>query len=325
MSTSPSEAQANVRKHFSSSILLWVRTDQPRQTGMDYWKGPHSKIISATPGLEEYRQIHLAEVNPGLWPATPGVETDIPVERKIDGVAEVTFRSPLSPLLGRKQTRLAYKDEINVFRRTLLYAGLPNSSRWYDVAEPGEKVGARALIYLRRRDGVGAGDFRKFVNKELVPALAGTGALRELRTQIFLPWNEKTLGHPERRARQPGRPAVPRVADPRASPTPQARAAFFDGREIESLSNTLAPLASAIHAYDVDRGADLRQGRHDPPALSAVAKQEETCGWWWCSVGRFGRSAGGRRRIRTSVGYAGDFTGRSLWPLGHPPVVHLRG
>jgi uncharacterized protein YajQ (UPF0234 family) len=27
----------------------------------------------------------------------------------------------------------------------------------------------------------------------------------------------------------------------------------------------------------------------------------------------------GRRRIRTSVGIAGDFTDRSLWPLGHPP------
>ena len=109
MSQSPSNAQANVRKHLSSSILLWMRTDQPRQTGMDHWKGPHSKIISATPGLEEYRQIHLAEV-----------------------------KSPLSPLLGRKQTRLAFKDEINVFRRTLLYAGLPNWSRWYDVAKPGE-------------------------------------------------------------------------------------------------------------------------------------------------------------------------------------------
>src|SRR5438034_10270852 len=95
MSKSPPKTQAKVRKHLSSSILLWMRTDQPRQTGMDHWKGPHSKIISATPGLEEYRQIHLAEVNPGLWPATPGVETDIPVERKIDGVAEVTFHSPL--------------------------------------------------------------------------------------------------------------------------------------------------------------------------------------------------------------------------------------
>src|SRR5437763_16149595 len=188
MSQSPPKARADTRNHCSTSILLWVPTDQPRQTGMDYWKGPHSKIISATPGLEEYRQIHLAEVNPGLWPATLGVETDIPVERKIDGVAEVTFRSALSPLLGRKQTRLAFKDEVNVFRRTLLYAGLPNSSRWYEVAEPGEKAGARALIYLRRKDAVGAGDFRKLINKRLVPAIVRTGVLRELRTQSILPW-----------------------------------------------------------------------------------------------------------------------------------------
>src|SRR5213593_3995672 len=174
---------AFVKKPFVSSILLWVRNDQPRQQGMDRWKGPHSKIISATPGFEEYRQIHLAEANPGLWPATPGVETRIPVERKIDGVAEVTFRSPLSPLLGRKQSKLAFKDEINVFRRTLLYAGLPNSSHWYEVAEPGEKAGARALIYLRRKDGVGARGFRRLIYKELVPALAATGVLRELRTQ----------------------------------------------------------------------------------------------------------------------------------------------
>ncbi|TMK78625.1 MAG: strictosidine synthase [Actinobacteria bacterium] len=250
MSTSPSKSQANVRKHFSSSILLWMRTDQPRQTGMDHWKGPHSKIISATPGLEEYRQIHLAEVNPGLWPTTPGVETDIPVERKIDGVAELTFKSLLSPLLGRKQTKLAFKDEINVFRRTLLYTGLPSSSRWYEVAAPGEKVGARALIYLRRKDGVGAGDFRKLINKKLAPALARTGALSELRTQTFLPWNERLWSTPNVAHDNP--------ADQRFHASlilgftdVQERARFFHGREIESLSNTLAPLTSAIHAYDV--------------------------------------------------------------------------
>ncbi|MFF0085304.1 hypothetical protein ACFYR1_37210 [Streptomyces canus] len=32
------------------------------------------RIISAAPGVEEYRRIHLAEHNPGRWPAT-GVET----------------------------------------------------------------------------------------------------------------------------------------------------------------------------------------------------------------------------------------------------------
>jgi hypothetical protein len=227
-----------------------MRTDQPRQTGMDYWKGPHSKIASATPGLQEYRQIHLAEVNPGLWPATPGVETDIPVERKIDGVAELTFRSPLSPLRGRKQAQLLFKDEVNVFRRTLLYIGLPNSSRWYEVAEPGEEAGARALIYLRRKGGIGAGDFRRFINKELEPVLAGTGVLRELRTQTFLPWNERLWDTPNVAHDNPAEQRF-HASVILAFTDAQERAGFFQGREIESLSNVLAPLISAIHAYDV--------------------------------------------------------------------------
>ncbi|MFI8075335.1 hypothetical protein ACIF85_42230 [Streptomyces sp. NPDC086033] len=112
MSMPATAAQLDVKKHRTSSILLWMRTDQPRQTGMYRWKGPHSGIISAAPGLEEYRQIHLAEHNSG-----------------------------------------AYEDEINVFRRTLLYGGPPNSSRWYDVAGPGEKVSARVLVCLRRNEG----------------------------------------------------------------------------------------------------------------------------------------------------------------------------
>jgi len=249
MSTSPT-AQPPAHKHFSSSILLWMRTDQPRQTGMDYWKGPHSGIISANPGLEEYRQIHLAEDNPGRWPATPGAETTIPGDRKIDGIAEATFKSVLSLLRGRKQNALAYKDEINVFRRTLLYVGLPNASRWYDVATAGEAVGSRAVIYLRRRDGVSGRRFRSFVTKELVPALAATGALTELRTQTFLPWNKKlwdtpNVAHDNPQEQRLHASVILGFVDD------AARDAFFSSRAITDLSEKLAPLASAIHAYDV--------------------------------------------------------------------------
>lgn len=240
----------NAKKPFASSILLWMRTDQPRQQGMDHWKGPHSKIISATPGFEEYRQIHLAETNPGLWPAISGVETAIPVERKIDGVAEVTFKSVLAPLRGRKQTRLAYQDEVNVFRRTLLYAGPPNSARWYHVAGPGETPQARALIYLRRRDDVNTRTFRSFLTEELVPALANTGVLKELRTQVFMPWNQRLWN-------------TPNVAHD--NPTDQrfhaslilgfthadALRAYIASDTVAELSTKLARFASAIHAYEV--------------------------------------------------------------------------
>ncbi|WP_406196974.1 strictosidine synthase [Streptomyces europaeiscabiei] len=250
MSTSPAVAPLEVKKPLTSSILLWVRTDQPRQRGMDHWKGPHSGIISATPGLEEYRQIHLAEHNTGRWPATDGVQTAIPADRKIDGVAEVTFRSALAPLKGRKQTKLAHADEINVFRRTLLYAGPPNSSRWYDVAGPGQTVGARALVYLRRRDGVGAGAFRKFVNEQLSPALAGTGVLKELRTQTFLPWIEKLWDTPDVAHDNPHDQHFHASLSLGFTDT-AARDAFFTGDAIQDLSDRLAPQVSAIHAYDV--------------------------------------------------------------------------
>ena len=80
-------------KQLSSSILLWMRTDTSRQAGMDRWKGPHAQIIAANKGLLEYRQIHFAENNTGLWQPINGVETTIASNRKIDGVADVTLKN----------------------------------------------------------------------------------------------------------------------------------------------------------------------------------------------------------------------------------------
>jgi len=251
------------RKQLSSSILLWMRTDQPRQTGMDHWKGPHSGIISANPGLKEYRQIHVAEDNLGRWPATAGIATTIPHDRKIDGIAEVTLKGVLSTLRGRKQNAMAYQDEINVFRRTLLYAGLPGMSRWYDVA-PGEPVGSRAVIYLRRRDGVSARTFRTFVNTQLVSAMAGTGVLKELRTQTFLPWSQKlwdtpNVAHDNPRDERFHASVMLGFADD------GARDAFFAGDTVRDLSEQLTPLAATIHAYDVSAALTYVKDAHVLP------------------------------------------------------------
>ena len=84
----------------------------------------------------------------------------------------------------------------------------------------------------------------------LVPALVDTGRLEELRTQTFLPWNEKTWDTPSVAHDNP--------ADQRFHASlilgfadPAARQAFFDGSDIGQLSRLLSPVASAIHAYDV--------------------------------------------------------------------------
>lgn len=238
------------RKSFTSSILLWVRDDQPRQQGMDRWKGPHSQIISATPGFEEYRQIHLAETNPGLWPTVEGVETAIPADRRIDGVAEVTMKSVLSPLQGRKQTKLAFLDEVNLFRRTLLYAGPPYSARWYDVVEAGERAGTRALIYVRKREGVGTSAFRKIFHDRLIPALAAADGLTELRTQVFMPWqrglwNTPNVAHDNPAGQQFHASLLVGFADA------DARGEFFAGPAVREVSSRLPAFAEAVHAYDV--------------------------------------------------------------------------
>ena len=237
-------------KHFSSSILLWMRTDKPRKAGMDHWKGPHSQIIAASPGLDEYRQIHLEETNPGLWPSIAGVETVIPEDRKADGLAEVTFHSVLSPIQGRKQTQLAFADEVNVFRRTLLYAGVPGWSRWSDVETPNQKTGAHALIYLRRRPGVGAIAFRSFISNELTPMLAAIGGLSELRAQAFLPWIEKFWDTPNVAHDNPSGQHY-HASVILGFSTKAARTAFFEGEEIAQISAALARRVSAIHAFDV--------------------------------------------------------------------------
>jgi hypothetical protein len=247
------------KKPFASAILLWVRTDQPRQTGMDYWAGPHSKIITAIPGFEEYRQIHFAEVNPGLWPATPGIETAIPADHKIDGVADGTLTSLFSVVAGRKQTKIGHEDEINVFRRTLLYAGPPYTTLWYSVALPGEKAGAHALVFLRRRDGVRTGAFRKRFT-QLAQAFAATGALRELRTQVFMPWNKAlwntpNVAHDNPVDQQFHASMILGFADA------AAREAFFTRADVTKLSAELASYVSAIHAYEAEARTYIRHGK----------------------------------------------------------------
>lgn len=263
MDARSADSKPAAEKHFSTSILLWVRTDQPRQTGMDYWKGPHSGIIAATPGLEEYRQLHLAEHNLGLWPATDGIETLIPQDRKVDGLAEVTFESALSPLAGRGQTALAFEDEVNVFRRTLLYAGPPNSARWYQVAQ-GQRSGSRALVYLRRREGAGPVEFHRFVKKQLAPALVRTGALTELRTQVFLPWSRKLWDTPGIAHDNPPEQHLHGSLSLGFADA-AAREAFFAETAVE-VSALLAPVVSAVHAYDVEEALTFVSGGERLPA-----------------------------------------------------------
>ncbi|SIS86415.1 strictosidine synthase [Chryseobacterium gambrini] len=240
----------DVEKHLSSSILLWMRTDKPRQESMDRWKGPHAQIIVANKGLLEYRQLHFAEENTGLWPSTEGVETNIPQDRKVDGVADVTLKNIFSIFRGKKQNKLAYTDEVNLFKRTILYAALSANSKWYNVSKSNAKSDAGTMIFFRIKDGVKLSDFKKFINNELTPTLANTGVLSELRSKVYNEWKQKQWNTPN--VQHDNSEEVQFQASITLGFTDKSTMdKFFKSNELKKISKRLSLFCSAIHAYEV--------------------------------------------------------------------------
>lgn len=237
-------------KHLSSSILLWMRTDKARQAGMDRWKGPHAQIIASNKGLYEYRQIHFAENNTGLWPTINGVETTIPQNRKIDGVADVTLKNLLSIPKGKEPNKLAYADEINLFKRTILYAAFSKNSRWYNVAESDTQIGANAMVFFRIKEGVSVKDFSKFINNELTPTLANTGMLKELRNKVYNPWKQKQWNTPNvLHDNDKNDQFQASLMLGFANKTEMEK--FFNSDVVKNLSSKIASHCSVVDAYDI--------------------------------------------------------------------------
>ncbi len=129
---------------------------------------------------------------------------------------------------------------------------------------PGETVGARSLIYFRRREGAGAGEFRKVMRHRLVPTLLGTGMLKELRTQAFLPWNKRLWDTPHVAHDNPHNQRFHASLILGFTDT-AARDGFFTSNLIQEVSTQLTPLTSAIHAYDVAAALTFVKNGHILP------------------------------------------------------------
>lgn len=241
----------NYDKRFSLSILLWMRQDKARQEGIDYWRGGHAQIIAASPGLLEYRQQHLSETEHSFWPKIDDLEMHIPEDRRIDGIAEVTYNKLLAPIGGRRQTALAFEDEINVFRRTLMHMGVPYSSRWYHTNNVYSETKVRDVFYIRRKDNVSRAKFKNFVNEKLASQMAEITGVTEVRSQVYLPWNKATWNTPNVAHDNP------KEAHLHASiiigfSDEVARQEFYD-RQASNFNNELIDYASAMHAYRIDK------------------------------------------------------------------------
>lgn len=250
-------------KTFACMTLLFMRRDQDRSHGMAYWRGPHAQLVARAPGRREYRQHHFAAQGGGWWPAPPSIETEPPADRRVDGIPEVTFTSPVGPLRGRAANQRIKADEANVFDRTLLYMTGFQGARWWRGSPTPQ---SRSVVLLRRAPQVSTRQFATFID-DLAARLNRRPELTELRTLTFRPWRQNLWDTPgvqhDNPQDQQFHAALVLGAESLAV-VRQAVGAAVAGWD-ESQSENLA----AAHAYDVELTLTYRDG--DRPTLPRTA------------------------------------------------------
>lgn len=146
---------------------------------------------------------------------------------------------------------MASADEINLFKRTILYASFPKNSKWYKVDEATEKTEARSMVFFRKKEGVADKDFNTFFNNELVPSLANTGVLKELRSKVYnswkqSQWNTPNVAHDNAKEVQFQASLILGFVDKSEMKN------FFDTETLKKLSDRIAMFCSAVHAYEIE-------------------------------------------------------------------------
>ena len=257
-------------KHFTSSILLWMRTDQPRQTGMDHWKGPHSGIIANTPGLEEYRQIHLAEAQSRPLARHRGRRD---ADSRSTGRSTASPKSPSSPR-SRRWRAASRRHWLSRTRSTCSAAPCCTPVR------------------RTRPAGTTSRPARRPARAPSSTCAAGTASGRSRSTSS----SRRPGSRPHRHRRAEGTahadvPALEReaVGHPRTSPTttrttststPRSSSASPTRRRATTSSQARTSRTSPRRRpgrlgdprLRRHRRPDLRQERRDPPALRGVAR-----------------------------------------------------
>jgi hypothetical protein len=231
--------------------LLWFRADLPRERVREYWRGPHGRLVGAVPGLDDYRQHHFSEEDHGFWPGPAGVGTAIPEDWRVDGMPEVAFAGVLGPLMALGPRVVAvFRDEANAFDRVLSNLTGPRGGQWMRSGR-GEAIGARVVVLIRRRPGVGFSAFRSFVHDVLGSGLLRAPGALEVRTHPFLPyskalWPTPGVAHDNPPHRRYHAAVVIGAADREGLDT------ILASNEVAATHEAQAAHCVALHAYAVD-------------------------------------------------------------------------
>lgn len=173
---------------------LTLRPDITREKATTHWATTHAEKVKKLPDLLEYNQRLFSASDHSFWPATATVGTAVPEAWRIDGCAEIRFRSALRIANTAIHAREVNLDEQNAFARVLVSPTPPGGGRWWTTGFD-DTASAHVALLLRRRQGTRSKAFAAFVHHRLGPALFAAGA-RDLRTYTFLPYSPLFSGSP---------------------------------------------------------------------------------------------------------------------------------
>jgi hypothetical protein len=175
--------------HVAMMNLLYPRPGVPVELFFEYWSGGHTQISSRLPGIHQYFQHHLSYEEGKAWPGVEGVERHLAPEDMFHGDAEITFldaealkrfAAALDPLMH---------DEQNVFRKTISYQAIDGNARTYldrlpEDSPNGDLAGVLKLMVYVQAGDVGTDAFRRALQEEVAPALAGSAHVCKLRLRL---------------------------------------------------------------------------------------------------------------------------------------------
>jgi hypothetical protein len=130
------------------------------------------------PGISGIWQ-HVVSFDRQRFPEIPGVSNRPPAEEAFHRVPEAIFPTMDDLALFQAHAKVQMEDGINFLADMLGHASLgPNSPTVVDKldnpAPDGSDDLVRHLVFLRGRDGISVGDFRRFVSEQLVPSWASS-------------------------------------------------------------------------------------------------------------------------------------------------------
>jgi hypothetical protein len=185
---------------------LQARSGMTADDFYEYWLNAHVTLPARFPGISSIF-LHSTSFDDAAWPRLDGVSHRPPPGDDFWGVPEATFVTMEGLAEFQAAAKVQMDDGINFLQEMIAYRSVAEATQTVadrtGLATPDGHDGLlRHLLFLRRRDGIAADEFRAFVAGTLAPAWAASPDVVKVRRHLFEEV-EVTLDHPGVRMSRP--------------------------------------------------------------------------------------------------------------------------